>query len=48
MTSPTIEVTDTIAMDAYTGDAPVVGHFASDYEAWALARPIRKAEDAPS
>jgi hypothetical protein len=37
---PTIEITDTITMDAFTGDAPVVGHFASDYEAWALAKPI--------
>jgi hypothetical protein len=40
MTSPTIDVTDTIAMDAFTGDEPVVGHFAADYRAWALAKPV--------
>ncbi|MYR07384.1 hypothetical protein GTV32_14180 [Gordonia sp. SID5947] len=37
---PSIEITDTITIDAYTGDAPVSGRFTADYRAWALAKPM--------
>ena len=39
MTSPAIDSTDAVAIDGFTGDAPVVGRFVSDYRAWALATP---------
>jgi hypothetical protein len=39
MTSPAISNSDTVAIDGFTGETPVVGHFASDYRKWALATP---------
>jgi hypothetical protein len=40
MTSPDFDAIETVAIDGFTGDAPVVGHVASEYRAWALARPM--------
>lgn len=39
MSSPAISRTETVAIDAFTGEAPVAGNFASDYRAWALTAP---------
>ncbi|MCX2931183.1 hypothetical protein ORI20_12910 [Mycobacterium sp. CVI_P3] len=39
MPNPSVDTSETIAIDAYTGDAPVVGHFAREYRGWALVQP---------
>ena len=39
MNTPEFDTAATIAIDAYTGVAPVLGHFAADLRAWALQEP---------
>jgi hypothetical protein len=39
MTNPPVDPSDAIAIDAFTGEAPVSGRFASEYRQWALSAP---------
>jgi hypothetical protein len=39
MTNPTVDPSDTIAIDAYTGSESVSGRFVSEYREWALGTP---------
>jgi hypothetical protein len=39
MASPGVVADEPIAIDAFTGEAPVVGRFAADYRPWALTTP---------